>query len=54
MITDEPRTATIETIEDSELQVFLKDDFLTLLKRGAHSDEMRTEMLRRIMERVKK
>ena len=54
LITDEPRTATVETVEDTELQVFLKDDFLTLLKRGAHSDEMRTEMLRRIMERVKK
>ncbi len=54
LITDEPRTATVETTEDTELQVFLKDDFLTLLKRGAHSDEMRTEMLRRIMERVKK
>jgi CRP/FNR family cyclic AMP-dependent transcriptional regulator len=54
LITDEPRTATVETIEDTELQVFLKDDFLTLLKRWAHSDEMRTEMLRRIMERVKK
>lgn len=54
LITDEPRTATVETIEDTELQVFLKDDFLTLLKRGAHSEEMRTEMLRRIMERVKK
>ena len=54
LITDEPRTATIEVIEDTELQVFLKDDFLTLLKRWAHSEEMRTEMLRRIMERVKK
>jgi CRP/FNR family transcriptional regulator, cyclic AMP receptor protein len=53
LITDEARNATIDTIEDTELQVFLKDDFLTLMKRGAHGDEMRTEMLRRIMERVK-
>ena len=53
LITDEPRTATIEAIDDTELQVFLKDDFMTLLKRGAHSEEMRSEMLRRIKERVK-
>ena len=54
LITDEARNATIEAIEDTELQVFLKDDFLTLMKRWTHSEEMRTEMLRRIMDRVKK
>lgn len=37
LITDEPRTATVETIEDTEIQVFLKDDFLTLFKHGKHS-----------------
>ena len=53
LITDEPRTATIDTIDDTELQVFLKDDFMTLLKRGSHSEEMKSEMLRRIKERVR-
>lgn len=54
LITDEPRTATIEAIEDTELQVFLKDDFLTLFKHGAHSEDMKKEVMRRIKERVKK
>lgn len=53
LITDEPRTATVETIEDTELQVFMKDDFLTLLRRSVHSEEMRNEVMRRIKERVK-
>lgn len=53
LITDEPRTATVDAIDDTELQVFLKDDFMTLLKRWAHSEEMRAEMLRRIKERVR-
>ncbi len=52
LITDEPRTATVEALEDSELQVFLKDDFLTLFKHGKHSDEMKTEVMRRIQTRV--
>lgn len=53
LITDEPRTATVEAVDDTELQVFLKDDFLTLLKRGSHGQEMRDEIMRRIKERVK-
>ncbi len=54
LITDEPRTATIEVVEESELQVFLKDDFLTLLKQSAHSDEMKEEIRRRIVENNQK
>lgn len=52
LITDEPRTATVETVEDTEIQVFLKDDFLTLFKHGKHSNEMKAEVMRRIKERV--
>ncbi len=53
LITDEPRTATVEVIEDVELQVFLKDDFLTLIKQSTHGREMQEEIMRRIRERVK-
>ena len=54
LITDEPRTATVEVLEDAELQVFLKDDFLILIKQSAHGQQMRTEIMRRIKERVKR
>ena len=54
LITDEPRTATVEVSEDAELQVFLKDDFLTLFKHGEHSTDMKKEVMRRIQERMKK
>lgn len=54
LITDEPRNATVETIDDVELQVFMKDDFLMLLSRSGHSKEMKEEIRRRILERVKK
>lgn len=54
LITDEPRTATVEVTEDCELQVFLKDDFLTLFKHGEHSADMKKEVMRRIKEKVKK
>ncbi len=53
LITDEPRTATVEILEDAELQVFLKDDFLTLVKQSAHGKQIREEIMRRIKERVK-
>lgn len=52
LITDEPRTATIEVLEDTELQVFLKEDFLTLIMQSPHSEEMKAEVRRRIMENV--
>lgn len=52
LITDEPRNATIDAIDDTELQVFLKDDFITLLQRGSHSQEMKNEILRRIKEKT--
>jgi CRP-like cAMP-binding protein len=52
LITDELRTATVEAIDDIELQVFLKDDFLVLLKRSAHHEKLKAEILRRIKERV--
>ena len=54
LITDEPRNATLEVVEDAELQVFLKDDFLTLLQQSAHSAEMKEEIRRRIIENGKK
>lgn len=54
LITDEPRNATVETIDDIELQVFMKDDFLMLLSRSGHSKEMKEEIRRRILERIKK
>lgn len=53
LITDESRTATVEVIEEAELQVFLKDDFLTLLQQSAHSEEMKEEIRRRIIENGK-
>ncbi len=54
LITDESRTATIEAIDDVQLQVFLKDDFLVLLNRSQHSKEIKWEILRRMKERVTK
>lgn len=53
LITDEPRTATVEVIDDVELQVFLKEDFLILLNKSAHSKEIKQEVMRRIKEMVK-
>lgn len=53
LITDEPRNATIEVIEDVEIQVFLKDYFLELLQKSVHAEEMKEEVMRRIKERVK-
>lgn len=54
LITDEERNATIEVLEDTELQVFLKDDFLTLLQQSAHGVEMKEEIRRRIIENGKR
>ncbi len=54
LITDEPRNATVEVTEDAELQVFLKDDFLTLLQQSSHGAEMKEEIRRRIIENGKK
>ena len=54
LITDEVRTATVEAIDDVELQVFLKEDFLVLLKRSAHHEKLKAEILRRMKERVSK
>lgn len=52
LITDEPRTATVEAIDEVELQVFLKDDFLILLDKSAHSKKLKQEVMRRIKEMV--
>jgi CRP-like cAMP-binding protein len=54
LITDEDRNATIEVMEDTELQVFLKDDFLTLLQQSTHGNEMKEEIRRRIVENGKR
>ncbi len=54
LITDEPRNASVEIFEDAELQVFLKDDFLTLLQQSSHGSEMKEEIRRRIIENGKK
>lgn len=54
LITDEPRSATVEAIDNVELQVFLKDDFLTLLNHSKHSTEMKAEILRRMKEKIHK
>lgn len=53
LITDEPRTASVTALEETELQVFLKDDFLTLLQQSSHSAEMKEEIRRRIIENAK-
>ena len=53
LITDDVRNATIEVVENTELQVFLKDDFLTLLQQSSHSIEMKEEIRRRIVENGK-
>lgn len=52
LITDELRTATVEAIDDIELQVFLKADFLVLLQRSAHHEKLKAEILKRMKERV--
>lgn len=52
LITDEPRSATVEAIDDVELQVFLKDDFITLLNQSKHSKELKEEILRRMRNRI--
>jgi CRP/FNR family transcriptional regulator, cyclic AMP receptor protein len=53
LITDEPRTATVEVIDDTELQVFLKEDFLILLNKSSHTKEIKEEIMRRIKEMVR-
>lgn len=53
LITDELRSATVEAIEDVELQVFLKEDFLTLLTQSSHGAEFKDEIRRRIMENTR-
>lgn len=53
LITDEPRNATVEALEDTVLQVFLKDDFLTLIQQWTHGSEMKSEIRRRIIENGK-
>lgn len=50
LITDEPRSATVEVVEDAELQVFLKDEFLTLITQSPNSDTLKWEIRRRIIE----
>lgn len=50
LITDDSRNATVQVVEDTELQVFLKDDFLTLLQQSSHGFEMKEEIRRRIIE----
>lgn len=50
LITDDVRNATIQVTEETELQVFLKDDFLTLLQQSTHGTEMKEEIRRRIIE----
>ena len=53
LITDDLRTATIEVVEDAELQVFLKEDFLMLLMKSEHGEQLNTEIRRRITENMK-
>lgn len=53
LILKEPRTATVEAIDDVELQVFLKDDFMMLFDRSPHKKDFQKEVMRRILERVK-
>lgn len=50
LITDDRRSATVETLEDTELQVFLKEDFLTLITQSSHGSEFKDEIRRRIVE----
>lgn len=50
LITDDKRSATIEAAEDVELQVFLKEDFLTLIMQSEHSEALKAEIRRRILE----
>jgi hypothetical protein len=40
-------------VDDVELQVFLKEDFLVLLSKSEHSKELKAEILRRIKENAK-
>lgn len=53
LITDDRRSATVEIIEDAELQVFLKEDFLTLIMQSPHANELKSEIRRRITENTK-
>ncbi len=49
---DEPRTATVEVVEDSELLVFRKDEFLMLLKKS-NDGTMQQEVMRRIQQNIR-
>lgn len=53
LITDDVRSATIEATEDTELQVFLKEDFLTLMMQSSHGNDFKAEIRRRILENTK-
>lgn len=53
LITDERRTATVEAIDEVELQVFLKEDFFILLNRSGHSKDLKEVIMKRIQENVK-
>lgn len=53
LITDEPRTATIEAIDEIELQVFMKEDFLALFQKTDHAEAIQEEIMRRMVGRVR-
>ncbi len=54
LITDDLRSATVEALEDTEVQVFLKEDFLTLIMQSEHGDKIKAEIRNRILENTKK
>lgn len=54
LITDDVRSATVEALEDTEVQVFLKEDFLTLIMQSWNGEAMKAEIRKRIVENTQK
>jgi CRP-like cAMP-binding protein len=50
LITNEPRTATVKALDDAEVLVFNKDDFLMLYRKSDRYEEIKQKILGRIKE----
>ncbi len=50
LITNEPRTATVKAVEDVEVLMFNKDDFLMLYRKSDRYDEIKQKILARIKD----
>ncbi len=50
LIVDEPRFATVTAHEDTEVLIFIKDDFLMLCQKSAKYEEIKNKILSRIKD----